>query len=194
MDPYKKTLSRPLIWKFANIFLRNFFLYYSDNVNEIFLLRILFVLILVLTNIASSCRSAREGVSDEAGAIGAAKVRETQEFLVRDAKQLLESSQNYLGEATSEAEKTAWKASIAAWDKALDMAHKAKKGRSDPNWDSDVWQSAHDAWEKAAAFRRPSREECERQRDELRRNQPPPEDGAVGGDMSCGEEFLRQGG
>lgn len=55
----------------------------------------------------------------------------------------------------------------------MDMVHKAKKGRQDPNWDLDG-ESAHKAWEKAAAFHRPSREECERQRDEMRRNQPPP--------------------
>ena len=151
-------------------------------------------MILVLTNIASSCRSEREGASGEVEAVGAEKARETQELLVRNAKELLESSQHYLTEATTTVEKQAWKESIAAWDKALDMAHKAKKGRQDPNWDPDVWQSAHDAWEKAAAFRRPSREECERQRDELRRNQPPPEDGAVGGDIFCGEEPIQQGG
>ena len=178
------------------------YLVYLENMNQKSLLKVPLILILALINMAFSCDSTKKGTAGSKNTnptetIGAAKVPETQELLVRDAKQLLESSQSYLTEATTEDEKQAWRESIAAWDKALDMAHKAKEGRSDSNWDLDVWQSAHDAWEKAAAFRRPSREECERQRDEMRRNQHPPEDGAaVGGDMDCGEELLRirQGG
>ena len=142
--------------------------------------KIIFVLIAALINMASSCDSERGNVSHN-------EVPETQEHLIREATELLESSRVYLGEATSQAEREAWTKSIEAWEKALNMVRRAENGRVDSNWDAGVWDTAHKAWEKAGAFRRPSREDCEREREALRRSQTPPGPGAANSDISCGE-------
>ena len=154
---------------------------YIENMDQRITSKIVFILIAALTNMASFCDSENEEVRTEKG------VRETQEHLIRHATELLESSRIYLGEATSQAEREAWEESIEAWEKALNMARKAENGRSDPNWDPDVWKAAQDAWEKAAAFRRPSVEDCERERDELRKGQTPPGEGEANSDLICGE-------
>lgn len=145
--------------------------------------KIVFVLIAALINMASSCDSERKEISS----ISHKRVLETQEHLIRDATKLLESSRIYLGKATSQAEREAWKDSIAAWEKVLNMVRRAENGRSDSNWDPKIWEAAHKAWGKAGAFRWPSREDCEREREALRQSQTPPGPGAANSDIYCGE-------